>query len=111
MILSITYLKLKSPLKFITFLKHVFAIMKDLRESKCKKIRTSGFLTKHYTMSLWENEADMRSFASKGAHLTAMKASSSFTSEIAVHSMQADDLLPWNEAKRILKENGRFTYH
>lgn len=111
MILSITYLKLKSPFKFFTFLKHVFDIMKDLRESKCKKFRTSGLLTKHYTMSLWEKEADMRAFASKGAHLIAMKRSSEFTSEIAVLSTESDQFLSWAEAKKMLKEKGRYSYH
>ena len=32
-----------------------------------------GVWTKHYTMSLWKNEEEMKAFALSGAHLEAMK--------------------------------------
>ena len=105
MYVTITYLKLKSPFKLFVFLKHVYRIMAQLRESDSKGFRTSGILMNHYTVSLWPDEKAMKKFARKGAHQKAMKEVQSIASEVKVYSYKSDKLPDWTKAKRLLNNN------
>lgn len=105
--LTITSLELRSPLRFFALSMYAMNIMKQLRASGCVKMKKSGIWTKHYTMSLWRNEADLKAFARSGAHLEAMKKSASLAREIRTLTIDADTLPGWKEAKALLKERGR----
>jgi len=96
--LTITHLKLKNPGKLMLLFSHVMKVMKSLRGTNCKAVITRGFIRNHYTMTLWNNEEEMKLFARTGAHLAAMKSSAKIASEISVVTIDADGLLPWKEA-------------
>jgi hypothetical protein len=103
--LSITYIELKSPLKMIALASHIGDIMKQLKLTTCKNHKISGFWTKHYTMTLWQDEQSMNDFARSGAHLVAMKNSAKFAKEIKVLTIDSEVLLPWKEAKNLLENS------
>lgn len=105
MFVTVTYIKLKSPFKLFAFLKHVFNIMSQLKESGAKSYRTTGVLTKHYTVSLWKDEKSMKKFARSGAHQKAMKAAKNLAEDIKVYTYKSDKLPDWTKAKRLLNDN------
>lgn len=59
---------------------------------------------KHYTMTLWESEQDLKLFASSGAHLDAMKSSKEIAREIRTITIDADKLPNWKEAEKLLEK-------
>ena len=61
----------------------------------------------HYTMTLWDNEADLKAFASTGAHLEAMKKSKEIAKEIRIYTYDADSLPSWKEAKQLLASKAK----
>ena len=60
----------------------------------------------HYTMTLWENEEDLKTFAKSGAHLEAMQKGAKIASEIRTLTMDAEQLPDWKTAKTMLAERG-----
>ena len=56
--------------------------MNQLKASNCVSHKTLGVWTKHYTMTLWRTEEDIKAFAHNTAHLDAMKKSKSIAKEI-----------------------------
>lgn len=105
MYVTVTYLKLKSPFKLLAFLKHVFNIMAQLKESNAKSYRTSGFLINHYTVSLWPDEKSLKKFARSGAHQKAIKDAKNIASTVKVYTYKSDKLPDWTKAKRLLNNN------
>ena len=99
---TITYIRLKSPLKFFILSYTALQIIKQLKTTNCKQYRSKGFWTKHYTMTLWNNEEEMVRFARSGAHLDAMKNSKKIASEIRTISIPAEELPDWNQAEKLL---------
>lgn len=97
--LSITYIELKGPFQFFALSKKAFKIIRQLKSTSCKKYKNMGFWTKHYTMTLWSDEDEMREFVKSGAHLEAMKTSADIAKEIRVITIASDTLIPWKEAK------------
>lgn len=103
---TITSIELKNPFYFFTLSMISLKIVRQLKSTNCKKLKNTGFWTKHYTMTLWNNVEDMRSFATSGAHLEAMKGSKNISKEIRTITIDATKLPKWNEAKRLL-DNGK----
>ncbi|QCK16650.1 DUF3291 domain-containing protein [Mangrovivirga cuniculi] len=99
---TITSIKLKKPWHFFVLSKMALRIFKQLKTTKCKQYKSTGFWTLHYTMTLWEEESDMKEFAKSGAHLEAMKRSSNIASEIHTITINAKNLPTWKEAKLLL---------
>ena len=62
MIVVITSLELKNPFHFFLFSYKAMYVVKQLKKSNSKAFKSKGIWTKHYTMSLWENEDDMKAF-------------------------------------------------
>ncbi|MFY0653397.1 MAG: DUF3291 domain-containing protein [Cyclobacteriaceae bacterium] len=104
--LSITYLKLRSPLKIFNLISLSSKIMKQLDKSNCLGVKTKGIWKKHYTMTLWEDESEMKGFYTSGAHAEAMKASKTISKEIKTITIDRDSFLDWKSAIQQL-ENGR----
>lgn len=100
---TITSIELKGPLKFFALSAKAMAIIKQLKASKYKDFKKQGVWTKHYTMTLWDNEMDMRNFAKSGAHLEAMKISKQIAKEIRTITIDATVLPDWPEAKELLQ--------
>ena len=107
MILSITKIELISYSKIIAFFKFNGQIIKELKQSNCKKHKVTGNwnLKVWYTMTLWENENEIDAFYRNGTHLEAMKQSKKFSSKIQSHRIQKEDVLGWKEAKKMFVNN------
>jgi len=107
---TITSIELKSPLKFFALSSYALKIMKQFKTSNIIEFKKRGFWTKHYTMSLWKNELDMKSFAMNGAHLEAMKKSRLIAKEIRIITIDADKLPDWKSAISLLDNAKIYKY-
>lgn len=107
MIVSITKIELNSYLKIIAFFKFNGQIIKELKQSKCKKYKATGSWNGRvwYTMTLWENEQEINDFYRNGIHLEAMKQSRKFSSKIQSRREQNEDLMRWKDAKKLFGNN------
>lgn len=103
---TITSIELRNPFYFFTLSMISMKIVKQLKSTNCKKLKNTGFWTKHYTMTLWNNEKDMKDFATSGAHLEAMKHSKKISKEIRTITIDATELPNWAEVKNLLN-NGK----
>jgi hypothetical protein len=75
------------------------------------QLKNTGFGYMHYTLTVWENEDDMRAFARAGAHLASLRKSNGLATEIRTYSYSGENIPSWSEAKKILAEKGKvFTF-
>ncbi len=100
---TITSIELKGPFKFFLLSSQALKILKQLKATNCKEFKKNGFWTKHYTMTLWNNETELKEFAKSGAHLEAMKNSKNISKEIRTFTYDADVLPSWEEGKKMLE--------
>ena len=107
MLVTITSIELKSPWKFFPLTKNAMKIIRQLKSTNNKAYRSTGFWTKHYTMTLWENEQEIKDFYRNGAHKDAMKISSKIAKEIRTYTYNAEALPNWNDAKSMLADHGK----
>jgi hypothetical protein len=105
MLLSITKIELNSYARFFAFFKFNGQIINELKGSHCTKFKITGSwnLKSWYTMTLWENEADLITFYRSGTHLEAMKQASLFSSKIQVRRLESNELVSWKVAKKLFK--------
>jgi hypothetical protein len=105
MILSITKLELISYSKLFPFFSFNRKIIAQLKQSKCKKYKITGNwnLKSWYTMTQWENEADLNEFYRNGAHLEAMKAAKNLASNLESRRLEDANWITWREAKKFFK--------
>jgi hypothetical protein len=103
MIVTISHIKLKSPMKFLLLTWHAIRSAYQLRFNKaCLHYKTSGLMMAHYTISLWTNAEELKKFSHSGAHLDALKATKSLAKEIRTFTYEDDKLPNWEEAKKKL---------
>ena len=107
MIISVTSIHLKSPFAFFSLANKARLILKQLQHSNCRDFKKKGWWRTHYTLTTWEGEAEMKAFASKDAHLKAMKSSKDIADIIQVYTYEADELPSWKEAITLLNEKGQ----
>ncbi len=107
---TITSIELKNPLKFFALSSYALKIMKQMKSANIQDFKKKGFWTKHYTMSLWKNEEEMKSFAKSGAHLEAMKKSKEIAKEIRTITIDADKLPDWTTALSLLDKGKVLTF-
>ena len=107
---TITSIELKGPFKFFALSASAFRIIKQLKATKFKDFKKKGIWTKHYTMTLWNNENELREFARSGAHLDAMKKSKSIAKEIRTITIETETLPSWSEAKILLEKAKVFKF-
>lgn len=100
---TITSIELKGFFKFFALSAAALSIIKQLKSTNYKDFKKRGFLKKHYTMTLWNSEAELKEFAKSGAHLEAMKKSKNIAREIRTITIDADALPSWKEAKKLLE--------
>ena len=79
---TITSIELKGPLRFFALSKQAMHIIRQLKATKCREFKKKGIWTKHYTMTLWNNEDELKEFAKSGTHLKAMKNGHKIAKEI-----------------------------
>ncbi len=101
---TVTSIELKGPFKYFVLSTMALKIMRQLKATNYKAFKKKGFWTTHYTMTLWENEEQMKEFARSGAHLTAMKDSRKIAKEIRSITIDGETLPNWKEAKKILEK-------
>lgn len=85
-------------------------IIKQLKATSCKDFKKKGVWTKHYTMTLWNNEAELKTFAKSGAHLEAMKISNKIAKEIRTITIDADSLPHWKDAENLLQKGKAYQF-
>lgn len=107
---TITSIELRGPLQFFVLSSKAFSIIRQLKSTDCKSFKKKGYWTKHYTMTLWNNEEELKSFASSGPHLQAMKTSSRIAKEIRTITIDAEKLPSWAEAMELLKQANTIQY-
>jgi len=78
--------------------------MKQLKSTNYMDFKKRGFWTKHYTMTLWRSENEIKKFASSGAHKEAIRNSKRIAKEIRTITIDADELPSWSVAKKLLKK-------
>ncbi len=66
--------------------------------------------TKHYTMTLWNDESELTEFAKSGAHLSAMKNGGQIAKEIRTITIDAEVLPSWDGAIKLLEKERVVTY-
>ncbi|WP_298533837.1 DUF3291 domain-containing protein [uncultured Algibacter sp.] len=101
---TITLIELKGPFKFFLLSRLALKIVRQLKVTDCKAFKNTGVWTKHYTMTLWNNEEELKDFAFSGAHLEVMKSSKKIAKEIRTITIDAEELPSWNEAKELLTQ-------
>jgi hypothetical protein len=106
MIVSITHIELKSGWKFFKLSALAQNIVRELRiNAACKSVKTRGFWTSHYTMTLWESREAMEQFYRHGdAHKAAMTESANLAKTIKTFSYEDNALPSWDDAKVLLPE-------
>lgn len=107
---SITSIELKGPFKFFGLSANALSIIRQLKKSDCVAYRKRGFWNKHYTMSMWNSEEEMRAFATSGAHLKAMKDSALLAREIRVITIDSEEFPNWKKAKELLQQGKVLRY-
>lgn len=108
MVITVTSVRLRRLWHFFKLTYLAFNIVKQLKTQKgFVSMKNTGFGYWHYTLSIWESEADVKAFAKAGAHLAAMKASRSVASEISTYTYKSDVVPSWKEAKQLLRQNGK----
>lgn len=107
---TITSIELKGPFKFFALSVQGFYIMKQLTTTNCRQFKKTGIWTKHYTMTLWNSESELKEFAQSGAHLEAMKKSKSMAKEIRTITIDTDKLPSWPEATKLLENAKVLTF-
>jgi len=107
---TITYIKLKGPFKFFALSSKAYKIINQLKATNYVDFKKKGVWTEHYTMTLWNNESDLKEFAKSGAHLEAMKASKKIAQEIRTVTIDAKELPNWSHAKELLKNGTVYSF-
>ena len=107
---TITSIELKGPLKFFALSARALKIIRQLKATNCKDFKKRGIWTTHYTMTLWNNESELKEFARSGAHLDAMKKSKEIAKEIRTITIDTDALPSWDEAKKLLENAKVFKF-
>ena len=108
MFVTITSLRLRRLRDFFRLSYFGWRIAKQARAQKgFRRMKNTGFGYLHFTITAWESEPDLKSFAASGAHREALGASRELATEIRIHTFEGEDFPGWKEAKRMLFEKGR----
>lgn len=99
---TITYLELKNPFSFFALSYNAMKILQQLKSTPCVEMKKKGMWTKHYTMTLWNAESELKDFSKSGAHLNAMKQSAKIAKEIRTITVDMDKLPDWKTAEELL---------
>lgn len=102
--LTITSLELKGAMKFFPFSAMAMRVISQMRGTNLIEFKKRGVWKKHYTMSLWHSEEDLKAFARSGAHLEAMRNSKLVAKEIRTLTVDADALPDWKTAMQMLEK-------
>lgn len=105
MFVSITLIRLRSPFKIPMLIRYSGPIFGNIRSHKCLSFSTSGLWLNHYTMTVWNNEEDMKEFVFSKEHKAAMAKTKEMASGVKFYQAEMNKKPTWREAKRLIKEN------
>lgn len=106
-VLSITYIELRSPWLYFSLSLSGMTIVKSIKSLGCLGWKSTGFWTSHYTMTLWESADALPKFVRDHAHRTAMGKSKKLATEIRIITIPSEQMLPWRDAKALVRSQGR----
>ena len=110
-LVSVTRLRLRSPMYLIPFLRHAIPSFNQSTQAEGNLAtttrRTSG--NAFWTLTVWENEASMRRYMTSGAHRKAMPKLAEWCDEASTAHWHQDssDLPSWEEAEQRMMAQGR----
>ena len=109
MVVTITSIKLRKLWYFFILSYLGLKVQLGIKSKKgFLKMKNTGFGYLHYTLTVWESEADMKDFArSSGEHLEAMNWSRKLATEVRAYTFETNEIPDWSEAKRLVLEKGR----
>lgn len=108
MIVVVTMIELKGPLKFFVLANISRKILQQVKRAPGMKVfKTRGFWTTHYTLTAWSDMESMKAFAKSGHHLEGMKQSAKLAKVLSTYTYEADAVPNWKTAIPLLKEKGR----
>ncbi len=110
MYLSITLIRLKHPKHIYTLVSEANEMLKRMSDYNCKGVKTRGFWKNHYTMTLWENEDDIKRFNKSELHQNSIKGAKKIASEIRIVRIESKHLIKWKEAKQLLEKGKVYKY-
>ncbi len=111
MIVVVTSIQLKSIGHLFQFVRLTSRSVQQLQRDYPQVIfKASGFWKTYYTLSGWKDVAEMKRYATSGAHLEAMKSSSKVAVRIQTITFESIDLPSWKEAKEKLASGKVITY-
>ena len=85
-----------------------FKIQKQAKSEKgFIKMKNTGFGYEHFTLSVWQSEADLKRFARSGEHSAAMKHTRELASEVRTYTYTSDTIPDWKNVKQLLKEKAK----
>lgn len=85
-----------------------FKIQKQAKSEKgFIKMKNTGFGYEHFTLSVWQSEADLKRFARSGEHSAAMKHTRELASEVRTYTYTSDTIPEWKNVKQLLKEKAK----
>jgi hypothetical protein len=83
-------------------------IVRQLNEFRCLGWKSTGFGREHFTMTLWEDPAEIKNFMkADGAHRRAMGWTKKLATHVKVYTYPADAFPTWRAAKQMLRKSGR----
>lgn len=106
MIVTITYIRLWNGFKVIELIKHGNRIKKQLWQQNCRGYKQFGFWRHVYTMTMWDNEEDMKFFARTGEHKESMKSTAHLGKQVRSYTFEADKFPGWLTAFKLVR-NGK----
>lgn len=108
MFVTITSIRLRNWWRFLELSYHGLRISREIKNHQgFLKLKNTGFGYLHFTMSAWERQEDIKKFYKEGAHLHAMKKSSTLATETRTYTYTTKTFPSWKEAKQLLAENGK----
>lgn len=93
MIIVIGRIDLKGNCSIFQFLRLSKKIEHEfINNTNCQHVELSSRGHTFYSISVWDNLITMKKAAHSGIHLEAMKAAKEFSSAIAIHHYQSDEI-------------------
>ena len=85
-----------------------FKIQKQAKSEKgFIKMKNTGFGYEHFTLSVWQSEADLKRFARSGEHSAAMKHTRELASEVRTYTYTSDIIQEWKNVKKLIKKKAK----
>ncbi|MBI3220863.1 MAG: DUF3291 domain-containing protein [Bacteroidetes bacterium] len=111
MIVVVTSIQLKSIGHFFQFARLTMRSVHQLKQDHPQVIfQASGFWKTYYTLSGWNDAAEMKRYATSGHHLNAMKAAAKVAAKIQTITFECAAFPSWKEVKERLMTGKVITY-